>query len=126
HLLLQGGVFDENAMEQRVHGKRVAHGRHIAVTAQSPSETRIRTRDLTSRIFCSSSSELTEPSTSTTSTFRGKTLASTSGEYTSSNCGLSSISRSSMSSNDMWHPEQPSSQIVARVALLIVRSPAFH
>src|ERR1035438_2877287 len=51
----------------------------LAVTAQSPSDTRIFVRARTSLILCRSSSLLTDPSTKVMSTDSGKILASTSG-----------------------------------------------
>ena len=46
----------------------------LAVTAQSPSETRVFVAPRTSLILCRSSSLLTAPSTSVTSTFSGNIL----------------------------------------------------
>ena len=69
----------------------------------------------TSRILRRSSVELTAPSTSVMSTSSGNSLASTSGPNTSRPARQTAISRSSMSRNDIWQPEQPSSQMVANL-----------
>src|SRR5271157_1642085 len=91
----------------------------LPVTAQSPSATTVVAWSRTLRAFARSSSLLTEPSTSAMSTCSGNCFRSTSGEYTKSACSSTVRMRSSMSRNDMWQPEQPSSQIVASVGLLM-------
>src|SRR5512135_2973071 len=82
-------------------------------TAQSPKET--TNREFLLIMWASSSFSVlaTAPSTSVTSTSRGNSFTSAMGEYTRSIRSLNSISRSSMSRNDMWHPEHPPSQAVA-------------
>src|SRR6266496_2189977 len=91
----------------------------LAVTAQSPNETRVLVRSRTSRILWRSSSLDTAPSTRQTSTFSGYSFTSMSGLYTMSASWAISRSRSSMSRNDMWQPEQPSSQTVAMRGLAV-------
>ena len=89
------------------------------VTAQSPSDTTIRLRRRMVWIFFRSSWLLMAPSTSVTSTPSGNSCASTSGPYTMSALRATTASASSMSSNDMWQPEHPSSQTVASLILLM-------
>jgi len=97
----------------------------LPVTAQSPRAIRKPARRRRSRTLCQSSSLLTAPSTMARSMAGGSSLASTYGEATTSIREAISISRSSMSRNDMWQPEQPSSHMVARVGLGDV-SPVIH
>src|SRR5664279_1247568 len=96
----------------------------LPVTAQSPSATNSLECSRAFFSFFKSSDVLTAPSTKVISTASGNSLISTSGEYTKSATSKMLISLSSMSRNDMWQPEQPSSQMVASFSLLIAASPA--
>ena len=91
----------------------------LPVTAQSPSATTILLRARAVWASLRSSWLLTAPSITATSTPSGHSWASTSGPKTMSALRSTATIPSSMSSSDMWQPEQPSSQQVPIFSLSI-------
>src|ERR1035441_4661534 len=86
----------------------------LAVTAQSPNETRTFVCARTLRTSSRLSSLQMAPSIRHTSTFSGYSFTSITGLKTRSTFPASSMRNSSRSRNDMWQPEQPPNHTVAR------------
>src|SRR5271166_2373165 len=95
--------------------------------AQAPTDTRMPQclrNCLSTWTLCSFAQP---PSTSPTSTKQSNSFLSSSGDLSRSTRASSSTIRSSISSNDMWHPKQPAREQVASLgfamAFLLCRRP---